>query len=624
MLKKILVTVLLVLGTSAAWSNESAEKSSKDYIESLLNLMDKTKETNVQLLILQERIDAASEKARFSERELNRTKRSINLKADRLRALPNLITNARSSIVSNRNEQNRILNIHFPDSNSVSEAVSSVRSRGSFLENERGRLLSSLRVIESDYDQEFKRLERQIDEKIELNNQNRRTRAQNERRFDPLERDVRKLKQEIDDLKTRRDDPRLVVRIREARDLFSAALKKRNDENRNCIKRNFFTGKYKDRSETCKNYRRAKNNLEELEAIKSGELIRSKRSQRRDKLAEIKNLRDEQERLKRQHDRRLVEIEDDRRRLLRIDDDKLIATRPIRSALAQVDFDLQQLQPKMNQANRLQGLESDNLNLRRTIVNGEAELEQLPNEIENLESSLPVLRENAAADAMAFERISTEEAELKRSIEQEASLVEERRNSLLDALQSSPALAEATEKPIEEQEILYPSRDWTVSTTLSDEVWTRASCKAQTTTLTTVGDFGVSAKLSVVNLQNNEGVYNEPIVMMTVSSSDPNLLLDQYLNASLRASSTNEEIEMNLLYSLSDASRLVFVSKLLDRKKLIDLIAAKNNMFASLISDEESGSENITFSLRGSHNSLKSRSQKSLNNACGGIQVTNY
>ncbi len=169
--------------------------------------------------------------------------------------------------------------------------------------------------------------------------------------------------------------------------------------------------------------------------------------------------------------------------------------------------------------------------------------------------------------------------------------------------------------------VLMTSKRWTVSTSLKDSVFGKESCQAQTINSSTLNQDDVELTLKVMNLKNTQTLgYNEPVVVLTAEATSKDL--SDLLTMSLRSSSDRVDYQMDLIFSLSNEGKRVFISKIEDRADLISKLARKNTVTAKFFKGIELV-DSSTFSLSGSFKAIlgQSATDPSLNNKCGGVDI---
>ncbi len=621
-----LITILftILMGT-AAQSNMTAVDASERYVSGLLDLLDTTKSTNVEIEVLKIDVSKAESHLKLKSNEVVETEGSITTKESRLQSIPNLISQNDRSIIRKEQEQKNILDVNFPDASNVDDAISKTRFQKQNLVSEKQRLESSLRSIEREYNQSIESLRSLINNKNSSIKSHQKELVSNREKRSALRIEIESLRKEIRDLRAIKDAPGFEQRLRQARAAYRQAENLRASESRNCDRRNFL-GRYRDRSKTCKDFRAARSLRNRLNAINSGESIRLKRDQLQSKTREIDTLKSRSERLQASIRRLEDEVSIDQRRLQSIEEDKRSATNPTRQALFQIEFDLERIERKLSLTRRLETLQTEVTSHRSNISRYERQRETFPDQIIRLRQKLTSLYEQKENATRLLFELKTQQDELLSSMSLKSEAVEQSRLNLLGTLKSTkPSLLPVdSENPNSEMKtLLYDSKDWGVWAVENDSEWSRMTCKVETSLEVFLGELEVFSSLSVLNIKNAQGEYNEPLVQLTVESNT-GLDLNAFKNANLRPSSTSKYFDMDLIYSKSDETKLVFLSKLSDREELIRLIAAKNTMFVNLVTENPEVSENISFSLRGSSNSLKSSRNQSLKTACGGIEVTAF
>ncbi|MGH1469471.1 MAG: hypothetical protein ACRBBP_11475 [Bdellovibrionales bacterium] len=622
----ISITIAVALWATLASASERSAESSTEYINSILAHTDQSKDLKKQVNDLEKEISTASKASKTAASKVTETSKSISTKEARLESLPGKIERYQKLIETKTNESNDIFEQYFPEADSIDAAISKVSRSRQALVNEKERLTASLNSKNESFNAEIIRIETRItnnrsnketaEDKIVSNRQDRVT----------LNDEIQAARQEVRKLENIKNSDDFAQRLQRTRKRFKEIDELRQSEGRNCLRRKFFGG-YRDKSPTCITYRDVKPKVDRLNGINDGSLVRNiHQDQIRPKTNRLSAIEREQLQLRDRVQDLATSIRADERAVERLEDDKLIATRPIRLKLAEVDFDLESIEGKWLKAQRLKTLHDEMASHRRNIARYQGEQETLPPEIATLKVTLGELEESAQAAVDTLAALNLEKENLVLSAQNAVSAIEENRLSMNSALaEENPLLAPVSaETPEELPTVIMESRDWNVLTTDNDSNWMRPSCKAETSLVTTIEELEVSADLSVVNLKNESGLYNEPLVTMTVSTT-ADLDLNLYKNVNLSTSKSRPGLELDFVYSMSDEGKLVFISKLSDRAELINLIAAKNTMYANLSGDNDV-LQRVSFSLRGSHNSLKSSSSKdqSLQRACGGIDTFNF
>lgn len=626
MIKNILSLIILTLSFSALAvdANETTIQSQL-YIKSVLEYLDQTKSNNLRLSELNNQIKKAASTARSSDRDLDKATKTLKEKEDRLSSLTGKITRLENRNVSHIEASQDIFETRFPGEGSIDSVISNVTNQRKLLVDEQLRLQTALDSENRSFDQQILRKEAEITTARTTISQLEEQQIQNRQQVESINGDIRKLTREIRELQRIKNAPGFAGRHAAAQVKFEETKLLKEQEQRNCKSSNFF-GAFRDKSATCKAYRQAQSTLRNLDRIASGKPIQEKRNQVRELERNVTHIRNSQPALRRQIQSLTEDIGTARRQLERLEDNKSITTRPIRTALAEANFNLQTIERKWSYVQTLTSLRNNLASNNRNISRYKREQGTLPSVIQDLQLSLSDFTGAAQINNDTLTALTTEKEELVK-IDQDTILAIENMRSSMKTTQSTNLLTvvpPAATEPIDASTVIFESKDWMVSTSEDDVDWSRASCKAETELTTSLGELELEmfATLSVVNLKNSNGTYNEPLVSLSVSAMS-GIDLNAYKEVVLQASSSRTEIELDLIYSMSDEENLLFIAKLSDREELIRLIAAKNTMGAKLISVDET-SENISFSLRGSSRALKGTSSRdlSLRQACGGIEVS--
>ncbi len=626
MIKFISIVTIAALWAVSSIASERSVESSQEYINSILNHTDQSKNITNRVDELEGEISTARRTSRKAAEKVTAASKNISTKEARLDSLPGKIENYERRIQTKTAESNDIFGQHFPEANSIDAAISKVSSARQTLVNEKNRLTASLNRKNESFNSEISRIETRI-----TNNRTNKEIAENKLDSNRQERstltdEIQTARQEIRKLENIKNRPGFPERLRKVRKRFKEIDELRQSEGRNCLKRKFFGG-YRDKSPTCVTYREVKPKFDRVNGINDGSLVRDiRRNQIRPKTDRLSVIEREQSQLRDQVQDLTADIRSDERAIERLEDDKFVETRPLRLKIAEVDFDLESIHGKWLKAQRLKTLRDEMASHRRNIRRYQGEQETLPGEIASLRVSLGELTDSAQAAADTLDALNLEQETLVQNAQDAIRLIEENRLVMNSTLaEENPLLAPVNpETPEELPTVIMESRDWNVLTTDNDSNWMRPSCKAETSLVTTIEELEVSADLSVVNLKNENGLYNEPLVTLTVSTI-ADIDLNLYKNVNLSTSRSRPGLDLDFVYSMSDEGKLVFISKLSDRAELIKLIAAKNTMYANLSGDNDV-LQRVSFSLRGSNNAIKSASSRdqSLKRACGGIDTFKF
>ncbi len=636
MIKNILFLLTLNLSATAFAAEEGTFKTaenSQNYIESFLNYLDGAKINSDALKNLSEQISEARSSVSSSQQSLIGIEADLVKKRERHQSLPSKISALELQNTENSAESQRIFEEHFPNESSISSVIEFFTQKRQDLVTRRGRLETSLSENNTPFDEQISTEENLISRYQTQINDLQNKQSQNQRDVNDLSREIKKLRQEINEVQNEIESPAFIAKYEAAQTAFEEIEATRIAEGLNCRKRKgiFGLGGFRDNSATCKTFRTAQKIFQRLRPLVDGSLINEKRASLDDFIESRRTLRAELSFIRNKIPNLNSDIRTAQSQIRLLKENQSVTTRPFREALAQVEFELDSTNREWSHVQKLNSLNEKNKRNLRKIERYNIEQTELPSLISRLEVQAASLNSRLQNEQSRLTAVVSEKNNLSEAVQQSLLDIESKRLEMIQTLEEEGlrlALAQGNE-PLSTSTVIFESRDWNVMTSDNDIDWGQESCKAETTLTTSVENIEMSASLSVVNLMNTKGLYNEPFVAMTVSippvtvGGPAGLDLNSYKKVRLRASSSRTSVELDLVYSMSDEEHLVFVAKLSDRAELIKLIAAKNRMHAKLLTSEDK-SEDISFSLRGSSNALKSSRSNSLAKACGGIEIRSF